>query len=494
MNLRSIFAAPWCATHRWLRWLTLVIFAGCCAGAVAVGMFDGQRHWWLISTAIYCIGAGYLWAFLMSSLLLLCIYARQLRIPGMLQAVVLSLPCYGALTVSLPVMLLSACGADALVVALLVALAVTTGLAFVLLPRYISILIGFLPAATIGLRHLIQVPVPPDPRFASWAACALVGLLLVDAMRWRRLLLDESTVAAGYTSAMVMQFRRNGGMGNWSGLAQRSATEQIRQRPDWMLAQVDLRKVSTRKPVTTLRVTLGSFYMPQSWISYVRQLTPVLLPMLLFIPIMVLMRAGDAHHVGLQDVERSIGISVVGWLGIFGGVMLASTTVLVLGQRWKRVNAELPLLALLPGLGDRAALRLNLLRAVLAQPLLAQGALLVLVLGAALAMHLGNAVLAFALLSQLGCAAVLVAFVLSTLGGCSLSPSPKAVMLIAAFVLVTLSVFIPVVAHGRHPWPSGAIAEAALLAGWTLLAAALFWLGRRGWRGLQQRPHPFLPN
>ncbi|MHB1272436.1 MAG: hypothetical protein ACYCZD_06610 [Rhodanobacter sp.] len=31
-------------------------------------------------------------------------------------------------------------------------------------------------------------------------------------------------------------------------------------------------------------------------------------------------------------------------------------------------------------------------------------------------------------------------------------------------------------------------------AGWIFLIAVLLWLGHRGWRGLRQRPHPFLPN
>ena len=333
MNLRFVLMAPWRATHRSLRWLTLVTFAICCTGAIAVGIYDHQRHWWLICTVIYCFGAGYLWAFLMSSLLLLCIDARQLRIPGMLRAVVLSLLCNGMLTVALPLLLLSACGADALTVALLVALAVTAGLAFVLLPRYLSMLMSFLPTASIGLRHLIRVPLPPDPGFAHWAACALAMLLLLDVLRWRHLLWSESAASTGFTSAMVMQFRRNGAMTIWSGLAQRGATEQLRQRPDWMLAQVDLRRVGPHTPVAALRVMLGSLYMPQSWFSYLRQLAPVLVPLLLFIPMMALMRAGGAHA-GWHEVGRSVGMSVVGWLGIFGGVMLASFTVLVLAPSW----------------------------------------------------------------------------------------------------------------------------------------------------------------
>ena len=80
MNLQAAITAPWRATHRSLRWMTLAIFAACCVGAIAIAVFAHMPHWWLISTVIYCFGAGYVWAFLMSSLLLLSIDARELRI------------------------------------------------------------------------------------------------------------------------------------------------------------------------------------------------------------------------------------------------------------------------------------------------------------------------------------------------------------------------------------------------------------------------------
>jgi hypothetical protein len=34
----------------------------------------------------------------------------------------------------------------------------------------------------------------------------------------------------------------------------------------------------------------------------------------------------------------------------------------------------------------------------------------------------------------------------------------------------------------------------ALAIGWSVFFVVLLWLGLRGWRALQQRPHPFLVN
>ena len=496
MRMIDVLATRWRSTHRSLRWLTLGIFGACCVGAVAVGIFMHAGHWWMVSTVLYCAGIGYLWAFLMSVLLLVSIDARQLRLPGVCRAVEWSLCFYGLLGVIVPTAILAPMGAPASLVALLVALAMAAGLAFVLLPRYVAMVIGFVPTLAIGLQHAIFVPSARDPRFIGWGLCVLVVLLLVDVWRWRRLLRTGWNGESGFSSAMVMQFRRQGAgaLGHWGGLGRQGGSSQIRQRPDWQQARVDLRGVGPQTPVLALRTALGGWYMPQSWSSYVRQAAPVLLPLLLFLPVMAIMQAGEAHGDVWRKVWMSIGVGVVGWLGIFGGLLLVVMTPLVLRQRWKRVNAELPLLALLPGLGDAVGLRRHLLRAALVKPLLAQTLLLALVLGAALAMHFNGEVLAFVTLSQLGCAGVVVASVLATLGGRDPSMSGTGALLITAFLLVSLSTFLPLATGFRTPWHPGVAAFLTLAGGWAAFAVALCWLGQRGWRGLQQRPHPFLAN
>jgi len=184
---------------------------------------------------------------------------------------------------------------------------------------------------------------------------------------------------------------------------------------------------------------------------------------------------------------------VMGWLGAFGGVVLMASGSLLPWTRWRRTKAELPLLALLPGLGDAGALRIDLLRAALARPLAVQALLLALVLAAAFAMHAGPQMLLFATLAQLGCAATIVALTLSVFGGLPLPGWGVGVMLGGMILLVIASTFVPMFATlARHPYPLGKGVGVGLLVGWSVAAAVLFWLGRHGWRGLQRRQHPFL--
>ncbi len=496
MNLQAAWLAPWQATQKSLRWLTLGIFAACCLGAIGVGVLVQGTHWWLVSAGVYCLGIGYLWAFLLSSLLLVSIDARQLRIPGMVQTAVWSLIFYGAPSVAVPAVVLGVCGAPALTVALLAALAVTAGLAVVLLPGYLVMMMSLLPAMSIGLSRLVHISSLADPRFVPWAVVALFLLLLVDILRWRQLLHTQPGGVLGMSSAMVLRLRTNGGLGKWSRLAQQqNASRRLRQRPDWMQGRADLRRVGPRRPVATLRVALGGWYVPQTWSSYVRQATPVLLPILLFVPMMAIMQGGEVVHGDVwRKVWLDVGINVIVWIGIFGGPLLAILTAFTVRQRWTRLNAELPLLALLPGLGDVAAMRRNLLRAALVGPFLAQTVALMLLLGTAMAVHMGSVVMLFVALSQVGCAGVVAALVLDTFGGDRLPAWGTAVLSAAAFVLVSLSSFIPLTGVGRKPWHFAAAGEWLLALGWVAMAGMLLWLGRRGLRGLQARPHPFLPN
>jgi hypothetical protein len=85
----------------------------------------------------------------------------------------------------------------------------------------------------------------------------------------------------------------------------------------------------------------------------------------------------------------------------------------------------------------------------------------------------------------------LVAMALCIFGGRPLPGSGRALLLIGMLVLLSVSAW-----WLQHDWdgrvlPSLADALAAI---WSALVLFLFWLGYRGWRGLQQRPHPFLPN
>jgi len=418
----SVLLAPWRSSRRSLPWLILFIILACSLGAVAVGVFSSKPHWWMASTMVYCLGIGFAWAFWMPTLLLLAIDARRLCLPGMQRAATRSLWLYAVPSLLLPVLVLGAGGADMSYVAEGVALAMASGTAFALLPRWCSMPLAFLPALSVGLRRLAHLPPWSDPRWLVWGGVALLVLLAIDALRWHRLLRNDSDNELGFTSAMVMQFRRQGTARGWSGMQQLDSGQLIRQRPDWMQPRADLRGAGPQSPVRTLRVALGGWYVPKTVSGHLRAAAPVLLPILLYIPMVAIMTMGESHPGRVaRTMLTSAGIGMVGWLGIFGGLMLTAMCAVLIHQRWRRTNAELPLLALLPGLGDAQTRRHALLRAIFVTPVRAQLLLLAGVVATALALHLSALAVLLVALAQLGAIGAMTAQVLGTLaaGSCT---------------------------------------------------------------------------
>ncbi|GAB3782563.1 hypothetical protein [Dyella agri] len=497
MRLSDVLLVPWRATRRPLRWLSLIIVIACCLGAAAIGHFAHDPDGWLASTMVLCLGAAYAWAFWLSTTLLLAIDARKLRLPGVEGTVHASMLVYGVLTVAVPTLLIGAFGADASRVALLTAWAVAGGLAFVLLPRWCAMLVGFLPALGTSVRHFFQLPPFSDPRWLTWGVLALVVLAVVDVLRWRQLLRNDTDNELGFGSAMVLQFRRQGATGNWSGLQQMDSGQMIRQRPDWMQPRADLRRTGPQSPVRALRVALGGWYMPKTVTGHLRAAAPALLPMLVMIPVMSLMFAGNHRADASNSTLIGFGVGLL-WGVLFGCLLLTAMVTVLIRQRWQRNNAELPLLALLPGLGDARHMRHNLLRATLTIPLVTQlllsAAMLAAALVAARFVHLGSVTLLLIALPQLAAAGTMVTQVLCTLGGRKLPTWGEWLIYVPFFVLFFLSIFLPVTTMGNHPWQGASLAQPLLLAAWVVMAMVLTWLGRRGWRGLLARPHPFMPN
>lgn len=495
MNVSGALATPWRATNRISRWMTLIIFLGCCVGAIVFGILVQSPDWWIGCTLIYCLGIGFLWMFLMSSLLLVATDARQLSLPGVSVAIAWALVLYGVLCVAVFTVIMAAVGAPVLTAASLVGLAITASLAFALMPGYVSIMIAFLPALSIRLWRVIPVPSISDPRFAAACACTLLVLLLVTIWRWRQLLYAARRNESGYGSAMVvMWFRLELGMSRWGQRANQGSSQRMRKWPEWSQPRVNLRGVGPHQPVLALRIALGSWCMPQTWLSYAKQIAPVPLSMLLVLLPVAILRAGvqEGGRVGVTYV--GVGIGAAGCIALFVGPLLAIGAASLVRQQWSRLNTELPMLALLPGLGDATTVQRALLRAILLRPLLLQTLLWITLLCTGVALHANATLLALVTLSQLAFAGLLIASVLATLGGRDLSTWATAVLMSAAFMLASVSVFIPLLAMGEQPWEFAVPVERAFAVCWAVLGAGLFWLGRRGWHGLRQRSHPFLPN
>jgi hypothetical protein len=98
------------------------------------------------------------------------------------------------------------------------------------------------------------------------------------------------------------------------------------------------------------------------------------------------------------------------------------------------------------------------------------------------------------LLGPLTGAAMLVAFALITLGGVRIGGGWQFALAIYGYLLINISVVLALPLFSDQPLIHDPdIAFAAAIA-WAALFAPLLRLAQRGWRGLRQRPHPFLPN
>lgn len=484
--LTTAIAMPWHTTHPSLRWIGGVVYLLLCIGALACALLIPGRHGWLYGMVVYGFGAAYFWQWVMAALLLVSIDTHRLRIPGVGRSTATCLGLYAAATIALPAAVFAARGGEASTVALFTALAMVAGVASVLLRRRYVMALAFLPALAVGLRPAIQLPFPGQPGFLVWGTAVLIVLLAVDVLRWRHLLRADDTRE---DDAQIVRYGRRGALGGLGAAPHAGAPRRASVAP----TPLRLAGVGPGKPVLALRVALGEGYAPQGLRGHARRFTRFGLPLLLYVPAMAIVHAGEAHGDPLRQVLFGVGIDVIGWLGIMGGLMLMLMGSLLPWASWRRRRPELALLALLPGLGGTVAARHALLRATLGRPLMLQTGLLALVLTAALLLHAHATLLLFVVLSQLGCVATVAATSLGVFGGCPLPGWGMALVLAGMAVLVSASTFVPLFATlGHHPWHAEHAVFAALAVAWIVAAGALGWLGRRGWQGMRARPHPFL--
>ncbi len=176
---------------------------------------------------------------------------------------------------------------------------------------------------------------------------------------------------------------------------------------------------------------------------------------------------------------------------VMSGTLIGAFSLAFLTRRWQRANAEAPLLALLPGLGDAARVRRALLLAGLGLPLSmhAAVALMFMVFWQQYGQEFG-----FVLLAQCGSAALTTAMLLNLFGGKFFPIWGSALLFSLCQVLTILSWTLPQMAAGSHPVEGSGELLPPLVLAWLLLGLAMVWLGHRGWVGLVQKPHPFLPS
>ncbi|WP_109124665.1 hypothetical protein [Dyella sp. C11] len=491
MNARAALAAPWYSTHAAMRWLAFGVLAVCVIAAVCLGIFSSKVHWAWAVVGLYSAGLFYLWAFYLSSITLLAVDAHWLCIPGLKRSATFAVIFYAVLSLMPTVLVALADGNDIAPMILVSSLAIAGGLSLALLPRYFAMFTGVVPVLFSGLSRTFHLPGVDDPRFTLLTGAILLALLVLCAWRWRTVIATAPQNQSGVSGALVLQYRRSQWSG-WGGMNGLDSTAQARQRPDWMQPRADLRRVGPLYPSNSMRVALGGWYLPLTAMGRVRAVVPTLAAMTL--PFLVMFLIFSQDH-GLSPSFWYPFLALMGgWICLFGAMGMTFMTVMLMQQRWRKPNAELPLLALMPGLGDAASAKCHLLSTAIGRPLRLQVMALILLVGMMIATHAAGTTMLMIVVGQLGCIAALIVCVLGIVAGRPLPGWGTFALMIAISLLLGCTSFLPSSTVGKHPWVPATSFVVAVLGGWTLVAIAMAWIGRRGMAAWRKRPHVFMPN
>lgn len=480
--LAAALIAPWYAVKTQTRWLLVVTLSVACIGALLIGVLVPTARGQLLACLAYAGGVGFAWAFGFSGLLLVARDGWRLAVPGVVRNATLSALLYAAITLALPVSLQAAFGWNVAPVALMVALAVAAGLAFVLLPRWIAMWMGFFPAMYGPLHDHGYLPSPLQPAFLHWGVALLLVLLVPAVWRWARLLRRGSDDASGWNSAMIFQLRQQAVTSSWAfdkQLFWRNTNSQHRH--------MDLRGIDATTPAKAITVALGGVFVPRTGLGILRRALAMLWPVLLFAAGMLLVNLGDQ-----PPMRRLVEVGAIGgamWGGLFGTSMAVFGLYGLLQRRWQ-TGAEPALLALLPGLDRQAPLHRSVARAAFTKPMLLCLALWALMVACEVPAHFGAAVVAATTAVVASMCLLTAGALLRVFAGRPLRGLVLGMMAIAVFVMMLLSLGFVIVVAVRHA--ALTLLAWGVVAAWSVLAlgAAIFVL--RAWRLFVARPNPFL--
>lgn len=492
---------PWVAARRSMRWIIGVFMLLSVLTAVALAAFHATGIDATSVVYVLCPVVGLMWVVFVPNMLALGIQAKRLRLPGIRRDIIASACVYALLTTLVPALLLACFGAPFLTCTLILALTASGALLWATLPWFLAFGMCFAPmlANMLHMTRHIHLAAPGEPGFGAWAALVVAILVLLDTLRWSRLMARADMHL--YFAMRPMVF---GVSQNFATIAQRwqssptgragrmDPTQLLRQRPDWLQRQPDLRQTGPQFPQRALRVALGGAYLPQTWRSRLYQL----LPALPFLLIAVVAELARAHQTPVWSrLWHLHSAPLAEWFIAFVCIIAVAATCSSIQQAWNKVNAELPLLALLPGLGDGTRSKRELLNAALIGPLAALALAAIVIFALALASHQSAMVMLLALLAPLGCAAFAIATVPGIFAGEGQTLSARvmvAVVLSILFVLVLVGTLVPGLSFHSMSAHTRLQVSLGLLTLWLVFAIGVAYIGQRGWRALTRRPHPFL--
>ena len=333
MRFIDILVAPLYASSAVTRWTSAGLFVVLAGAAVVIGIVAHDPKAGFAALMCYVLGISIVWWLWLSSLVLIARDGRRLGLPRAGRDSAYAACLYGSAMMAASALLTAVSGGNVAAAVLFPALAIVGSLAWMLLPRWFAMWFGFAPAIYIGLHNAFHAPSLTDPRFQHWAWLALALLAAMVVIRWRQMARGEDNDDSRWSSAMILQMRRHAVSRDWWSIDRNWTWRRSRARR----IDVDFRGLDASNPAMAIRVALGDWFVPQSWRSRVAALLRVVLPLLLFIPAMLLVNLG--HAKSLVKVWKVIGISGGLWVGLFGSAMLALAVAAMVLARLGRSGA-----------------------------------------------------------------------------------------------------------------------------------------------------------
>ncbi|HEU4991250.1 MAG TPA: hypothetical protein VFT52_02000 [Luteimonas sp.] len=407
----------------------------------------------------------FLWAGWFARLLLLQREAMMARLPGVGRSVLGALALAAAASILLPAALVAWLGTAPAIAVGGLACAAASGLLFMMLPRALAPLIGFLPMfmRASGLGHLFATI---DPAMLVPGLAAASGLL--SALLWTRLARIETVSSGAWTQPFLFLAGERGSFWNT-----RMPDDTAGARPRWLQPRVRDGSGPSR-PVAAMRTLLGAPFAPVG----PKQLAMNILLSIVGAALVWRWLQSYGYRNPGEALSQAQALVLAG-----GGAGIVASYAMRLQQLRARASGTMAELALLPGWGGGAGARRTLLAAI-GRPLgVASAALLAIVLALALAAHDGPALTATLLLGVAGITLSGAALCLRTLRGRELEAGSKWALILAGVLLYALT---------SAALDRGGAWLAVAGGAWLALCAGAMAAALPAWRELHGWPHPFL--
>lgn len=443
-----------------------------------------------IGVVALIVALGVVWSFI-ANVMWLARDATHLRLPKAARETDRCLALYALLTLLIPALLLGAAfGRPATWLAGLALVAmVAWGLR--LLP---ILLVWIAVAAFVGwiilLKGALHIPLPGQPGFVVWAGAAALVVGAIALQRWFALRdADFDAIrrwlVPGELVQRAVQMKQLGG----DPYATRTPASCIRsraRRPSLSIA----RRIGPRYRIRATYLAINAVAAPRAQ----RTLHEfALVGMFAIVALVVAMRFGYVPAGArwlVAQLPPIFGIIVLSGLGNYRTMTPLS--------RWSGAHAELPLLALLPGMGSRARQRRTAVLACLRFSGTLQGYLLIATALVTFACRMPGVF--YLLLVSVAAAGLALNAALATRVLAGTPPHAAARVAYKAVVFVLYVATVVLLTKAIPDWSASSMTTSGLWmmaiaiglwVAWSIVVAGIAW---RGWRLLQRRPHPFLAN